>query len=173
MRRAEVELLFGYLYWLRDRVCSGASSLDPAVFRAVAGSASRSVRDTLVHELDIEMGWRERLRGSPGSMWSGELSADAYPTVDALLEHWRDDETRMREWIGSISDEEIGAPVTVNGLDGYAMAYYLLHVITHGIQELEDAGVLLGHVGAPVRDLGFLCYVDTVRGPEAGPAAQP
>ena len=82
MRTAEIQALFEYLYWIRDRVLSAA------------GEAGRldSVRATLVHELDVESGWRARLRGDEET----DLDPANFPTIDAIADHWHRDELEMR-----------------------------------------------------------------------------
>jgi hypothetical protein len=39
-------------------------------------------------------------------------------------------------------------------------------VVSHGIQELEDAAVLLGPSGGSPQNVGFLDYADTTLPPE-------
>ena len=165
MRQRDVAILFDYLYWLRDRVVAVATTLDPERFRTTAGSTSRDLRSTLVHELDIEAGWRERLRGSPRELWDHELDPDRYPMAGVLREAWSRDESLMRQWIDGLSDEDLVTRASMNDLDGYPMWFYLVHAITHGIQELEDAAVLLNEAGTPISDLGFLYYADARRTP--------
>jgi len=165
MRQRDVAILFDYLYWLRDRVVAAAATLDPQRFRTTAGSTSRDLRSTLVHELDIEAGWRERLRGSPREVWDHELDPEHYPMAGVLREAWSRDEGLMRQWIDGLSDENLVTRASMNDLDGYPMWFYLVHVVTHGIQELEDAAVLLNEAGAPISDLGFLYYADARRTP--------
>lgn len=163
MRQQDVAVLVDYLYWLRDRILSSAAMLPAETFRSTGGTTSRDLRSTLVHELDIEAGWRERLRGAPREDWERELDPDAFNTADALIDEWRRDEARTREWINGLTDQDLIAPATLNGLDGYPTWYYVVHLVTHGIQELGDAAVLLNLAGAPSRDLGFLYYADSRR----------
>ena len=66
MRTAEIQALFGYLYWIRDRVLSAAGDADSDVLGATQPGAARDLRATLVHELDVESGWRARLRAERG-----------------------------------------------------------------------------------------------------------
>lgn len=162
MRGPEVQALFGYLYWIRDRVLAAAAQLPPDAFRSTGSVTSRDLRGTLVHELDVESSWRARLTGGT----EVELDLARYPTVDALAEHWRRDEAEMRRWLSSLTDAALAAPPPGEREQRFPLWYYLVHVVSHGIQELEDAAVLLGPSGGSPRNVGFLDYADTTVAPE-------
>jgi hypothetical protein len=54
------------------------------------------------------------------------------------------------------------ATVTVDGLEGYPLAAYLVHVVMHGIETLSGAAVLLHRAGGAMGDAGYLDFVDAV-----------
>jgi uncharacterized damage-inducible protein DinB len=157
-----VPLLFDYLFWLRDRVLTAAAVLSDATFRSTPALHGRDLRATLVHELDVELSWRGRLQGLPEREWGEEagLDPERYPTLEGIAEHWRADEARMRAWIDGLSPENLGAPVTVNGLEGYPLSMYLLHVIEHGVTEMTTAAAILTEMGHTVGELGLLNALD-------------
>ena len=146
MRTSEIQALFEYLYWIRDRVLTAAGE-----------AGFDSVRATLVHELDVESGWRARLRGDEET----DLDPANFPTIDAIADHWHRDELDMRTWLASLTDEALAAPPPHEANQAFPLWYYLVHVVSHGIQELEDTVMLLGPSGNSPRDLGFLDYADT------------
>ena len=160
MQTAEIRALFEYLYWIRDRVLTAAGEAGPDVLGATQPGASRDLRGTLVHELDVESGWRARLRADEEI----DLDPADFPTINAIAEHWRRDELEMREWLASLTDQALAAPPPHETNQAFPLWYYLVHVVCHGIQELEDAVVLLGPSGRSPRDLGFLDYADTTVG---------
>ena len=98
MRRADIHRLFDYLYWRRDRVLMEAAALPAGAFASTAEVASRDLRSTLVHELDVEWSWRVRLQGAREADWADDrtLLPEAYPTVESLRDHWVRDESVMR-----------------------------------------------------------------------------
>jgi uncharacterized damage-inducible protein DinB len=167
MQTVDIQALFDFLYWRRDRVLAGADALGTASFVDPAGTASRDLRGTLVHELDVERSWRLRLQGTPDAEWDQTLDVGDYPAVRVLREQWVRDETEMRAWIAGLSDADLAAPVTVNRLDGFALEAYLTHVVMHGIQSFSEAGVLLAAAGHSVGDVDFLDSYDD-RGPSGG-----
>ena len=63
VRTGELRELFAYLYWIRDRVLTAAEEAGPVALLTTRRGASRDLRGTLVHERDVESGWRARLSG--------------------------------------------------------------------------------------------------------------
>ena len=162
MRVADIETLFDYLFWVRDRILTAAAELDDEAFAATETVTTRDLRATLVHELDVESSWRERLRavgtGEPAP--ETELQADDYASLEELASHWRRDETETRRYLAGLTDDELAVDSPIEGRTGYPLSVYLTHVVMHGIQECGDAAVLLRRAGHPTGTLGFLDYWD-------------
>ena len=157
-----IATLFDYLYWLRNRIVTAAAELPAERFRGTLALNSRDLRGTLVHELDVEVGWRARLNGEPPEAW-GEAAAlrdDDYPTLDSLLEHWHRDETEMRGWLQGLSEADLAAPTTTNGLEGYPLSIYLLHLVEHGVTEFTSAAAILTELDQSPGELGVLNALD-------------
>ena len=157
VRSADIQDLFGYLYWIRDRVLAAAAEAGPDALPSTHPGSSRDLRATLVHELDVEFGWRARLSGGEEI----DLDPADFPTLDAIAQHWQRDEAEMRRWLATLTDEALAAPPPREPDQSFPLWYYLMHVVSHGIQELEEAVVLLGVSGHAPHDLGFLDYADT------------
>jgi uncharacterized damage-inducible protein DinB len=157
VRSAEIGNLFGYLYWIRDRVLAAATEAGPDAFRATRPGSPRDLRATLVHELDVEASWRARLSGGADT----DLDPADYPNLGAVAAHWQRDEAEMQRWLATLTDKELAAPPPRETDQSFPLWYYLVHVVSHGIQELEEAVVLLGPSGRSPSDLGFLDYADT------------
>jgi uncharacterized damage-inducible protein DinB len=162
VRVADIETLFDYLFWVRDRILAAAGELDDEAFAATETVTTRDLRATLVHELDVEASWRERLRaaatGEP--VPETELQAGDYASLEELAAHWRRDETETRTYLAGLTDDELAADSPVEERTGYPLSVYLTHVVMHGVQECGDAAVLLRRDGHPSGTLGFLDYWD-------------
>ena len=165
MQTADIHALFDYLYWRRDRVLAGAAALAAGAFVSTAEGASRDLRGTLVHELDVERSWRLRLQGAPEAAWDQTLRDGDYPAAEVLRQEWERDEIEMRAWVATMSDADLAAPVTVNRLEGFRLEAYLTHIVMHGIQQFGEAGVLLAAVGRSVGDVDYLDSFDDRGGP--------
>ena len=164
MRRAEIQELFTYLYWIRDRVLTAAELAGPDALLATRRGASRDLRATLVHELDVESGWRARLSGSE----EVDLDPADFPTLDSIAEHWQRDEAEMQRWLASLTDDALAAPPPRETDQSCPLWYNLVHVVSHGIEELEEAVVLLGESGRAPQNLGFLDFADTTADRHSG-----
>jgi uncharacterized damage-inducible protein DinB len=127
---------------------------------------TRSLRGTLVHELDVEWSWRLRLMGEPSDRWGpeAELREEDFPTVASLAERWATDEAEMRAWIGSLTDEGIEATVDLGGRNRFPLSAFLNHIVIHGVIQRADAAALLTELGRSPGDLEYLDYLDTVEG---------
>ena len=164
MRRKDIETLFGFSYWMKDRVLDCAAKLTRAEFLAPSGVTTRDLRGTLVHTLDVEWSWRARLQGQPEAVWKKELPVTDYQTAQALIDHWRRDEREMKAWLATLDDEKLaqihdlepGSPPT----ERFPLWYYLLHVLTHTQQQLGDAAVLLTRMRQSPGNIEFLEYAD-------------
>ena len=160
MRTTDAATLFDHLYWVRDAVLGASSGLDPGVFTGTDTVTNRDLRATLVHELDVQWSWRERLKGADWEEWGedAELRADDYPTVESISEHWRRDEADMRAWLASLTDADLDAP-PVRDEDRQPLWHYVLHLYSHGLQQFSEAAVLLTRAGHSPGDIGFLEFV--------------
>jgi len=152
--------LFEFMYWLRDRALSKASELGPDAFLDPSTVAYRDLRSTLVHELDVERSWRLRLQGAPKDAWDVTLEASGYRDVAAIATDWRREEAETLAWIADLSDVDLAAPNTANGLEGFALSTYLIHVVMHGVESFSAAAILLHRSGHSMGDVGFLDFVD-------------
>jgi uncharacterized damage-inducible protein DinB len=161
MQAADFQVLFDHMYWVNRQLLDAAAGLTPAQFREPTRVTTRSLRATLVHELDVEWSWRENLRGKPMEEWGedDELKPEDYPDVQSLRNHWARDEEDMRAWLMTLSDEDIQRPVpSAFTRDERPLWQYLLHILTHAAQQQADAATLLTLSGRSPGDLDFLAY---------------
>jgi uncharacterized damage-inducible protein DinB len=167
MRRKDLETLFGFSYWTKDRVLECAAKLTTAEFQAPSGLTTRDLRGTLVHTLDVEWSWRARLQGQPEEVWKRELPVSDYPTAKALIDHWRRDEQEMRAWLATLDDGRLAeihdlepTKVMATPTERYPLWYYVLHIHTHTQQQLGDAAVLLTRMRQSPGNIEFLDFAD-------------
>ena len=166
MRRKDLETLFGFSYWMKDRVLDCAAKLTTAEFQAPSGVTTRDLRGTLVHTLDVELSWRARLQHRPEEEWKKELATTDYPRASVLIDHWRRDEQEMRAWLATLDDEKLqqihdlepGSPPK----ERFPLWYYVLHIHAHTQQQLSDAAVLLTRFRQSPGNIDFLDYADHV-----------
>ncbi|MGH2471030.1 MAG: DinB family protein [Candidatus Limnocylindria bacterium] len=174
MRRKDLETLFDFSYWTKNRVLECAAKLTRAEFQAPSGVTTRDLRGTLVHTLDVEWSWRARLQGKPEAVWKKELRATDYPTAKALIDHWQRDEQEMKAWLATLDDERLGE---IHDLtpgsprkERFPLWYYVLHIHTHTQQQLSDAAVLLTRMRQSPGNIDFLDFADHLHRHERTPA---
>jgi uncharacterized damage-inducible protein DinB len=162
VRADDVTLLFDHLYFVRDRILHAARRA-PSALVDPAAPTIRDLRTTLVHELDVEWSWRERLDGPDPTTFDeaiDELTVDDLPDLDAISDRWRQDETEMRAWIARLGDDGLAAPCRAETPSRHPLWYHVMHLYTHGIQQFSDAAVLLTRAGQSPGELDFLDFVE-------------
>ena len=162
MRTVDIEALFDFTYWADRQILAVAAALPDEHFTRPVKITYRNLRGTLVHTLDVELSWRRRLRGEPKEIWDTSLDVGDYPTAGALADHWARDEAEMRDWLTSLSDDDVLAIQDLGNPDQFPLWYYLVHIVTHSEQQRRDAQLILRHLGHEPPDLEFLYYADSL-----------
>ena len=162
MNKADVQSLFDWLYWVNHKLLDAADGLTDKAFLAPSKVTTRSLRETFVHELDVEWSWRENLRGKDIDEWGPgeELKAEDFPDLRTLREHWLRDEAEMRAWLASLTDRDVeGLAKSAFTDDRRPLWQYLMHIVSHAAQQQADAATLLTLAGRSPGDIGYLEYL--------------
>src|SRR6185503_16065088 len=139
-----------YNYWARDRVLAAIEPLSDAQFTIVVTSSFGSLRDTLVHVLSAESIWLSRWKGEPRT---GMLSAADFPTFASVRTAWQEDESKMRAFFETMTDDGLARVIDYKAFNGqpYATPLFqmLQHVVNHGSYHRGQVTTLLRQFGAP------------------------
>ncbi len=155
--KSEAESLIDYMYWVNERLLEAAERLTEEAYLGSAGPV-RSLRLTLVHELDVEWSWRLNLLGTIGD--EDDLQAEDFPDVKTLRARWQQDEAEMRSWVGGLSDKELEREVSSEFTqERRPLWQYLLHIVFHGAQQQADAAAMLTAAGESPTEIGYLEYL--------------
>ena len=160
-------LLFEYTYWARDRVLAAAAGLTGAEFGKPNGFNYSSICGILAHCLDAEYGWRCRFDGEQDT---GDITADQVPTLEALGQRWREEETKMRRYLDRLTDADVAGELVWSSSDGKEVRrgplwLSLAHVVNHSTQHRSEAAEALTMVGRSPGDLDLgLYYRERVAG---------
>ncbi|MGN6671779.1 MAG: DinB family protein [Thermomicrobiales bacterium] len=104
MQVRDLITLYDYYYWATEKILAQAAQVTPAQWAGPPPVGDRSLQRTLVHTLDAERGWRYS--------WTGQddfvpLQAADFPDAATLAARWREEETALRAYLGSLSDADL------------------------------------------------------------------
>jgi uncharacterized damage-inducible protein DinB len=160
MRASDLRELYEYNCWMNARILDAAASVTDEQFVAPTDLTPRGLQDNLVHILDVEWSWRERARGLPPEVWEVEMQPDDFPDVEALRARWREESAIMRDYLDSLSDEDLAGPARLREDRDVPLWQILLHAINHGTLARVEAAVLLTHYSQSPGDLDYLDFAD-------------
>jgi len=155
MRADEIRLLFDYSYAATGRILDAAGRLTADQFTGPPPMAEgSSPRDILVHTLDTEHAWSERLRADV-HVEPVNLDPAAFPDVLSLTRTWQAEEARMRDVLATLNDETLDVPAAM----GHPLWLVLTHVVHHGTQHRSEVAMILTHLGQSPGDLDLPFYL--------------
>jgi len=135
MRKDDVTILFDYMYWVNHRILDASGRLSSDEFLTATSITTRSLRATLVHELDVEWSWRLNLQGRV-SEDDAELDPESYLDVASLAESWQRDDAEARAWLGSLTEQQLATETYPEFTkDRRPLWQFLLHIVTHAAQQ--------------------------------------
>jgi uncharacterized damage-inducible protein DinB len=164
MNIRDIELIYDYNYWARDRILAAAAQITPAQYAATAAFPYGSLRGTLLHTLDAEKSWRSMFENG---LWTADLLEADYPTLAALRTAWSAEETAMRAFLNRLADQDLEGIVSYTADTGHdrrrTLWHCLLHVANHGTQHRAEAAAILTTHGASPGDLDFTLFLNEQR----------
>ena len=116
MHANDVVVLFKYSEWANQRILAATARLTPEQFLAQTDPNGNSVRDILVHTLGAAWIWRMRLQH--GAAPTRLLDPADFPTYDALVERWREEQAGWNAYVGGLVDDEVNRPVLYRNTKG-------------------------------------------------------
>jgi uncharacterized damage-inducible protein DinB len=159
MQPDDVTVLFDHLYWIRDRILAAADH--PGVpLMSEAHATLRDLRSTLVHELDVEWSWRERLSGPDPTNFTADedLEPGDFGSVAAIRRRWIADEREMRAWLARLDEAALNARCRAEPDARHPFWFHLQHLYTHAMQQFSDAAVALTLAGHSPGEIDFLDF---------------
>ena len=114
---------------------------------------------TLVHIVDAEYGWRNFIEHDADVKW---LEASDFADFNALRERWMTENALTRNFVDSLSDEDMLRPVhfDIEGHKGsHTLWHCLSHVVNHGTQHRAECAALLTDLGLSPGDVDMTKYI--------------
>ena len=166
MNTRDMLTIYDYNYWANRQILEACGRLSPVQFLDAAAPSIGSLRGTLVHTLDGEYAWRMLWQHQTLAGF-GLMEAAMFPTVAALEQRWKEEERAMRDYLASLSDDDLNAYIRYTTPEDERRVrrlwHCLLHVVNHGTQHRSEAAVVLTAYGASPDDLDFTMFLNQQR----------
>lgn len=152
--------LYDYCYWARDRVLAATAGMSDDEYAKPNGFNYGSIRGILSHTLGGEQLWLARFTGDQATPMLAEADL---PTLVALTDRWREEESKMRPFLAGLDEAALQRDVTMRRRSGEELRLrlwqLLAHVANHTTQHRSEAAEALTMVGRSPGGLDFMAYV--------------
>jgi uncharacterized damage-inducible protein DinB len=137
---------------------SYVSQLSPEQFTQQVGYSHGSVRDQIVHLMNVDEVWFNELRGVEPSEPFPPANFDDRTIIRA---HWDSVEHRMRNYLAELEDEMLfDKPIAEPEEDkDLSVWQVLLHVVNHGTDHRAQLLRLLNDLGVETTSQDYIFYV--------------
>jgi uncharacterized damage-inducible protein DinB len=159
--KKHIDLIINYNYWANRRILARAATLTEAQVNEKAPYMWDSIMGTMVHVLGAEVLWRKR--ASEGVSPSAILKPDEFPTLDALIQRWAEEEQLMLAYLAGLGDADMERDVNYNNLAGKPLSLplwqILSHFVNHGTQHRSEVALSLTNFDRSPGDMDIPVYI--------------
>lgn len=125
-------------------------------FTRDAGYSYRSVRDQVVHLMNVDDAWFSGLRGADRPVWPDPAD---FADRGAIRAYWDGVERKMRGYLAELSDDAL-FDKPLEGEDKDLVVWQvLLHVVNHGTDHRAQLLRLLNDLGVETGSQDYIFYV--------------
>ena len=156
MNAGSFRYLFGYHFAENRKIWDGVSTLTPEQFSQPVDYSHGSVRDQLIHLIDVEDIWISELRN--GQTSDLPTASDDWA---AIRLYWDTVEQHTRDYLDYLQDADLFTkPITEPEDDRDLMVWQvLLHVINHSTDHRAQLLRALHDLGVDTKSQDFIFYV--------------
>ncbi len=159
MTARDLEDLYDYGYWANRKLFDVIEQLTPEQFtQSVAGSYG-SIRNTMVHILSAESGWLDRCGGPKRGP---RLNPDDFSTVDSLVQAWSVVETKVRQFLTTLKDENLARIIEFSigqsAKHSMPLGELMQHATNHGVHHRGQVALMLRSLGHVPGNVDILFY---------------
>ncbi len=161
----DLQTLYDYSYWANRKLFAVISQLTDEEFTREFGEPRQSIRSTLVHILSAEWGWLGRAGGPDRGP---RLNPQDFPSLDSIKAVWSEVESRVREFLPSLAEEDIDRIVEYTiepGKEGeLPLGVLMQHAANHGVHHRGQITQMLRLMGRTSGNIDMLFYEAEKRG---------
>ena len=163
MNLRDISLLYNYSYWAIGRILAASVRVNTEEFVISTTHSFGSLRGTLVHTLDSEYAWRMLLQHHTLEYFHAMKEED-YPTVDSLAQRWKEEEQSMRDYLASLTDDDLDSYVRYTTPEGEkrerVLWHCLVHIVNHGTHHRSEAAAILTDYDSSPGGLDFTAFLN-------------
>lgn len=163
MNLRDMLLLYDYNYWATQHILAASAHVSPEQFLVATAHSFGSLRGTLVHALDSECAWRMLLQHNTLSAFRA-MEEHAFPSFDVLEQRWREEERAMRDYLASLTGEDLTGYVRYTTDEGEkrerVLWHCLLHIVNHGTHHRSETAAILTDYGHSPGGLDFTAFLN-------------
>ena len=163
MNLRDISLIYDYNYWATRRILDAGAQVSLEQFTTPSGHSFGSLRGTLVHTLDSEHAWRRLLQHNTLDYFR-TMKEEDFSTFEVLEKRWQEEEQSMRDYLASITDDDLSGYVRYTTPEGEkrerVLWHCLLHVVNHGTQHRSEAAAILTDYGHSPGGLDFTAFLN-------------
>lgn len=142
----------------RDLWDTYLSQLSDEQFTRGPGYSQGSVRNQIVHIMNVDNGWLNELRQS---QMPEDLDPAALGDRKAIRARWDEIEREMRLYLANLDDEMLLAKPFPEGKDHELIVWQvLLHIVNHGTDHRAQILRSLNDIGVKTKPQDYIFYID-------------
>ncbi|HET9914444.1 MAG TPA: DinB family protein [Anaerolineales bacterium] len=163
MNIQDILTIYDYNYWATRQILAACAHVSPKQFTTSTAHSFGSLRGTLVHTLGSEHGWRMLLQHRTLAYFH-ILKEGSFSILDVLEQRWEEEERTMREYLASLTDDDLVSIVRYTTDEGdrreRVLWHCLLHVVNHGTHHRSEAAAILTGYGHSPGGLDFTAFLN-------------
>jgi uncharacterized damage-inducible protein DinB len=153
MNADDIRLYYDYHFALNRRLWDeSVMTLTDEQFTRQIDYSVGSVRNQVVHLMNIDDRWFSGLRGEEVPGFANPVY---YPGRAKIREQWDSVETRMREYLAKLTDDQVNAMFD----EDLKVWQVLLHVLNHGTDHRAQTLSILHSLGAPTFPQDYVIHL--------------
>ncbi len=161
MNPLAIKTLFDYHYGMYDRIWDIAQGLSPQQFVAETDYSLRSLRNQLLHVIEVDNRWLARLQYLPLPDF---LHESDFPDQAALRPTWDSIRKGVLAYTQDLTDADLEEVVELDfpqrgGSHRNLRWQILLHVVNHGTDHRAQILALLHELGAPTLEQDLILHL--------------
>ena len=161
MNASAIQTLFDYHYAMYDRIWESAQTLSAEQFVAKGDYSLRSVRNQLLHVIEVDNRWLARLQYLP---LPDLLEENVFPDQATLRPTWDAIRSDVLAYTRDLPDGDLAEIVELDfpqrgGKQSSLRWQILLHVVNHGTDHRAQILARLHELGAPTLEQDLILHL--------------